>query len=354
MLRDDFDEVLERNISFATKDSRACILLHITGIASTPPSASIKPLEEWDFPRDYREYMEACIQKERARWSYRGGLGDDLLPCLKPYYGIAEHSAFVGGKVVFGANTSYHQHPIEEWEDFYKLSLDENNENFRLLLDSMEYLKSREKEAGFIAVLRGGEAPMDMANALRGNDLFTDFYDEPEMVRRLMEFCTEAGKFTFRHQLDIIGQRGGGVMTGMNLWLPGKSIGHLSEDASCMCSPEIYREFGKPYTEKLLEDYDFTVMHTHGMGSHILPEIAAIEKIKWIEISADPNQPRPVELYRRYACYLEGKITVIPMTPQEFMENREFLEGRKTVVQMDVSDLEEGRRVVDAVKEMNG
>ena len=45
---------------------------------------------------------------------------------------------------------------------------------------------------------------------------------------------------------------------------------------------------------------------------------------------------------------------MIPMTPQEFMENREFLEGRKTVVQMDVSDLEEGRRVVDAVKEMNG
>lgn len=352
MLRQDFDKVLERNIAFAGDKVKAGVLLHVVGIQENG-QPTVKPLEAWRFPQEYKQYMDACIQRDKAAWSLRQEVHDDLLPCLKPSYGIAEHSSFVGGTVVYGGNTSYHQPLITSWNILDQLHLeDEVNQNFRLLLDSMQYLKERSANDGFLVTLRGGYAPSDLANALRGNELFTDLYDEPRQVHRLMEFCTKAIRYSFDHQLKIIQSLSGGVMSGWNIWMPGNAIGHLSEDASCLCSAEVYREFFKPYTQALLESYDCAMMHTHGMGQHVLPEIASLEKIKWIEITNDPNQERPIEIYKKNADLLAEKIVVVNLSLDELRQNQEFLSTRKTVVQLYTKTNKEAQTAVEWVRSM--
>lgn len=198
-----------------------------------------------------------------------------------------------------------------------------------------------------MASLRGLDAPMDLANAIRGNDLFTDFYDEEENVRKLLEFCTKAGRWTTEHQFEAVGQAEGGTITGLGIWIPGHGIGHLSEDTSSMCSMEMYREFGEPYTRKLLMDYDSALFHMHAMGRHILPAIAAMDKVKVIEISCDPNQPAPIEVYKEYADVLENKTVFIKMTRQQIEDNLNFLAARKTIIEYQAYTKEDADYICD-------
>ncbi len=348
MFRKNLDEVIQRNIDFASDAKKEGILLHVETFTDVE-KPKIKPLEQWNFPYDYKEYMDAYIKQHQVYWQNRSSLNDDLIPCLKPYYGIAEHSALLGGKVTYGGDTSYHDHPLKTWEDFDKLSLSLENENFKMLLDSMAYLKAKEKEYGYIATLRGGEAPMDMANAIRGNDIFLDFYDEEENVHKLIDLCLQAGRFTFKHQKEIIGELNGGTMSGFNVWLPGNSIGHVSEDASSMCASSVYTKFGKSYLDALLKDYDCTILHVHTMGRHVLPEFASMEKIKFIQLTYDPNQPSPIDVYKQNAELLKDKIVVVNMYEQEVLENLEFLHKNKSIVVLQQAKLENAKKLANMI-----
>ncbi len=353
MLRSDFDQVLARNVAFVQDDVTQGVLLHVSNLTDLN-IPSVKPLEQWDFPAAYKAYMDACIAREQAAWACRGGLHCDTIPTMKPYYGIAEHSALLGGTVVYGGDTSYHVHPLEDWDtDFDKLCLSEENENLKLLLDSMKYLKSKEAEVGFLASLRGGEAPMDMANAIRGNDLFYDLYDEPERVHALIQLCLQASRFTFRLQKEIVGEVCGGVMSGFGVWLPGNSIGHLSEDASSMCNVEMYREFGKPYLAALLDDYDCTLLHVHTMGLHVLPEFVDLDKIKFIQLTYDPNQTTPIQAYKQNAALLQNKIVVLDMRPDEVEENLSFLYEHKSIVCLRDATLAQAEHIAHLVRAIN-
>ncbi len=348
-MRNDFDQVLRRNMEFASEAVKRGVLIQVTAIDEIA-GLGIRPLEAWNFPGEALAYMDACIEQMQWYWSRRRTVRDDLLPSLKPFFGIAEHTAFVGGRVVYGGDTSYHEHPLKSLEDVNQLACHEDNENFSMLMRSMAYLKERSGEEGFIASLRGGEAPMDMANGIRGNDLFMDFYDNPEKIHELIAFCTEASKWTFNHQHAVVGQVEDGTMTGMGVWIPGHSIGHLSEDASCMCSADLYRDFGRPYTESLLEHFDCAMVHVHTYGRHVLPEICAIDKVKFVQLEFDPNQPSPIETFREYDKVLAGKVVIVRGGREEIEANLDFLTARKCIIWATTGSVSEARTLVDTVR----
>lgn len=348
-MRNDLDRVVQRNIDFASGSVERGALIQI-GAIDEIVSPDIMPLELWNFPEDATAYMDACIDHMKLYWNQRQTVSDDLIPYLKPFYGIAEHTAFVGGRVVFGGNTSYHEHPLKRLEEVGRLAYREDNENFTMLMQSMTYLKSRSAAEGFIAALRGGEAPMDMANGIRGNELFMDFYDNPGKVHELISFCTRASQWTFEHQHARVGQLQGGTMTGMGVWLPGRSIGHLSEDASCLCSADLYREFGRPYTEQLLEHYDCALVHVHTVGRHVLPEICAIEKVRFVQLTLDPNQPSPIETFLEYEEALDGKVVIVQSVKDEILANLDFLTAHKCIIWADVRSLSDARELVAGVQ----
>lgn len=351
MFRKNLEEVLQRNIDFACNDKATGTLLHIESIHDLEAPA-VRPLEQWNFPEELDEYLEACIQREKCLWQQRQTLDDDTLPALKPYFGIAEHTAFVGGQVEYGGNTSYHVPPLTDLEDLSVLSLKEDNPNFRMLMHALRYFKKRSAEEGFLPMLRGAEAPLDMANAIRGNDLLMDFYDDEDSVHKLMEFCLQGCRWTLEHQLEIVGQVEGGVISGIGIWMPGRSVGHLAEDLSSMCSADLYRTFGRPYTERLLRDYDCAVMHTHTLGRHVLGDIASLEKLRFIQLTYDPNQMTPIELYKESEQLLQNKIVVPTMTVEEIEQNLDFLARHKNIIKVDAKNMAEAEKAVRLVRSL--
>lgn len=351
MLRHDMDAVMERVVRFSTsgKTGDALVMIHGNFSQSRHP---VKGLNAWNFPADMEAFLDEHIKALEATWQGRERIADDRIPALYPRYGIAEHSAFVGENVQvdFSENTSW-PHPIVlDYDDLDKLVLREDSPWLRLVVDGLAYL--RERGAGRFALKqRGAMAPMDLANALRGNDMFTDFYEHPDELRKLLAFCVEAGAWFVARQKEVIGDFYGGTISGTDIWMPGNAIGHLSEDASVLCSPDTYRQFGKPYTEALVAPYDTAFMHLHTAGTQAFEAITGIEKLQFFELAPDPNQPRGIEVYQNHFNLFQDKVMKLFVTFEEIKANLAFLKQAKTALVCNAGSVEEAQAIVAFVRQ---
>ncbi|MEX0332417.1 MAG: hypothetical protein AB3N64_13430 [Puniceicoccaceae bacterium] len=348
-LRSDIDEVMDRIIRFST-NGRVGEALVMVDASFGSDRKNIKGLDQWRFPEEMEAYLEQSIQSLEETWARRTGIADDLIPAGYAWYGIAEHSAFVAGEVGFGTDTSWPHPVLNDYADLDKLKLDEDNIWLRMVIDGMKYLQER-SEGRFAVKLRGAMAPMDLANALRGNDLFLDIYENPDELHALLRFCVEAGKWFTSRQSQAIDTFHGGYISGTDIWMPGNAFGHLSEDASVMCSAETYREFGKPYTEALLEPFDRAFMHLHTAGVQAFEAVTELDKLQFFELAPDPKQPRGVEVYRNHFDLFKDSVMKLFITFDEIKENIAFLKQAKTALVVDTSSAEEAQAVVDFVRQ---
>lgn len=348
-LRPDIDEVMERTTRFWS-DTRAGSALVTVNVPCR--GHSVKGLNEWQFPAEMEAFLDETIRALQSAWQKRKSLPDDSIPSLYPRYGIAEHSAFAARDVAvdFSAHTSWPHPVLQDCIDLDRLTLEEDNPWLRLVIDGLSYLK--EQSRGRYAVrLRGVMAPMDLANALRGNEIFEDIYECPEELHRLLSFCVKAGAWFISHQKQVVGSFHGGTLIGPGLWTPGNSIGHLSEDASVLCSPETYREFGKPYTEQLVAPYDSANMHLHTAGAHAFEPITAIRKLQSFELAPDPKQPRGIEVYRNHFDLFEGRVMRLFITFDEIRGNLDLLKQARTILNCNAGSMEEAQAIVEFVRQ---
>ena len=65
----------------------------------------------------------------------------------------------------------------------------------------------------------------------------------------------------------------------------------MSVDAYGNCSPQIFRQFGTPYLQRMIDYYDGGWIHLHGHALHLLPEIVKLDRLVGIGIVDDPNVP---------------------------------------------------------------
>lgn len=347
MLRDDMQDVMGRVKKFMASDRGVLILVKNIEEIQEPHA----PLHSYGLPGNMTGYLDDCIRRFVDFWKKRDHIRDDLIPAMAPWYGIAEHTAFLGGNVQISGNTSWHHQIIHTWDDRKKVSLDENNIWLRLVIDGMSYL--REQACGrYLVKLRGGESPMDIVNVLRGNDMFYDFYEYPEEIRELLGFAAQAALYTLTKQAAVADDAFGGVITGFDVWLPGNGTGHLSEDASTMISREHFQEYGVPFTEIVTGEFDHVFMHTHSVGLHNIPLIARIKNIDIIEISNDPNAVRAIEAYKALSEDLKGKTVAVQPTLEEIRENKDFLSDRKTILFYHARTLREAEEAIHLVRDL--
>ena len=345
-LRNDIDDVMDRTIRFTTNGKSGDALVKVN---LKQEAYKVKGLDKWNFPEEMEPFLDENIKALECSWQKKKLIPDDSIPALYPRYGIAEHSAFVGGEVDFSEDTSWHHAILKDYVDIDQLELREDNAWLRMVVDGLAYY--REKGEGIFAVKqRGSMSPLDMANALRGNDLFMDFYDYPEELHKLLKFCTEACEWYVSRQKSVIGDFYGGAISGTDVWMKGDAIGHLSEDASVMCSPGIFTEFGKPYTRELVDKYDSAFMHLHTAGTQAFKEILEIDKLQYFELAPDPNQPRGIEVYKNHKNLFGNKIMKLFITFDEIKENIDFLKTAKTDLVCDAGSVEEAQAITAFVR----
>jgi len=346
MIKNNIEKTNERLKKFA--DAKKGTLIQVKSIKEF--SVKRKRLDSWGLPDNMEEYLDYRLALFLEYWENRKSLDDDIIPAINPWYGIAEHTAFIGGTAEFGDETSWHHSFINDWaEDRHKATIDDNNAWLRLVVEGIEYLSDK-CDGSYAVKLRGGEGAMDIANIARGNEMFYDFFEHPEELHEFLDFCAKAARHTLTKQAEAAGSYMGGIITGFDIWLPGHSTGHLSEDASVMISPDQFREFALPHTNAITAGFDHVFMHTHSAGSQNIPEIAKIDNLDYLEISNDPNAPKSIEIYKELADPLEDMTIVVSTTIDEIKDNIEFLADKKTILWYDAETMKDAEEAVSLVR----
>jgi len=336
----------ERTKAFYHK--KTGVQIHIKSCASLQQPA-MPPLNSFSFPQDMEKYLDLRAHNDYLFARFHETIEDDFIPSTQPWYGIAEHTAFLGGQVDFTESTTFHHQICSELEQWRDLKLERDNFWIRLVVDGMAYMKNKWEE--FIPIrMRGADGPSDIANAIRGNDLFFDIYDEPEELAEMMKFCSKAVNYTLDLQREQATRIAGGVINGFSIWTPGKHIGHTSEDFSTMISTDVYEEHFLPALQDCVKDCDSAMLHVHSLGERMIPLFAGIENIRLMELSSDPNCARAVEVYRRHREVLQDKVIVIAPTYDELVNMGDLLSDSKTVIWYYAQDEEDAKRALAAVE----
>jgi len=319
----------------------------VYALPSAPPGEPVPPLNQISLDDELETYLDICLRNYELFIDYTRTTLDDLIPTFGPNFGIGEYSAFIAGDVVFTEDTSWAAPVLEDLEDYKNLSLDENNYWVRMMERTFHYL-IKQTASSQIPINRGYYSPLDLAYALRGEKLFTDFIDAPELLHAFMNFCAEATIWFAKRIQSIIGFYFGGNIAGA--WLKPGTI-CMSEDTACLISPRLYAEFARPYTQKVIDAFGYGQIHTHSLGIRTIPEIAKLRNLLGIQISDDPNVPRGFEKLDFLLPRSNNVPLTIGCTPNELVDCfTEITSQYNIVFAVNVNNAEEGKEIVEWVR----
>lgn len=261
-----------------------------------------KNLFDYDFDHGgHLEMAEDMAQCAATMLAKSEEAGDDLIPWMSPDFGIAiHHACVIDVPVRFAEWTSWAGHPLAGADGYRRLDEvrhDPANRWVRRILEMVGYWKARDDQP-YLVNGHHHFSPLDLANALRGNDLFTDFYDVPDQVTTLLDRASDAIIALERDVRAVLGDQ-----PGMPFWgalAPRDSV-FVSEDAMDMIGPNLSEEWGLPWSSRVRESCGGLAVHHHMMGAAVQGVIGREVRNSLIQVSNDPNRPpasdKLIELY---------------------------------------------------------
>lgn len=307
-------------------------------------------LTEFDLDHDLERWLDHQLACSHASWAARAGVDDDTMPCICPRFGIAEHSAWLGAEVQFQRDTCLPIPMIHDKQDLVRLQLSEHTKWFKIMRRSYAYLKSKQTE-DFVISVRGTMAPMDVANALRGDLLFLDFYDDPEFVHEMMRFFTRAVSWYYQHLLSWADPiEDGYAMFLADFWFP-YGLGHLTNDAAMLCNEDIYREFALPYEQELCRNFPHVLYHVHNEKMHFTPMVASLPAMRLLQVSWDPKtKPQMEDLDHIFSVTGTTALMLHSLNSEQVRRHITELSRRNVFLLVDCADRQDALDVLAFVR----
>jgi len=124
--------------------------------------------------------------------------------------------------------------------------------------------------------------PFSLAHLIRGDDIFTDLYDDPGFVHHLMEISTLLyirGVATLKKAIGEPREEcyhNGFYMSNNGVW--------SNEDTAVLLSPSQLEKFVLPYLRKAYKPFGGAVIHFCGRADHLLEPLLELPEIKGINL----------------------------------------------------------------------
>ncbi len=284
--------VVSRSRNFFNAKSPGHYLINAIVPAETIP---VRPLYDFDLDAQLTDWLDHKLASARPAWRAKEGLDDDGIPGICPYFGIGEHSAWIGMEVRQQYDTSLPIPILDSPKDLSKLRLSEESKWFQYMKKGYDYLRSKQ-DGSFVLAIRGTMSPMDVANAVRGDSLFLDFIENEEFVHRLLDYLVKAILWYFGHLRTWADEIDGGYITYITGgWMGPNYFGHLSNDTAMLCAGSVYQKFGLPYEKELVKGYERILYHVHNEKLHYVPDLATLPNLSLLEITDDPKTTPSIE-----------------------------------------------------------
>ena len=349
-LQNQIHSVVDRTRAFlrATEPGHFLVIAGFPAETKTAPPLSRLNLED---PEDLHLWLGIQLENKRAFWKAREGLPDDYIPSIAPFFGYAEHAAWLGLKVLLQPTTSL---ALPFYDDITQvpevLSFSEDAPWVRIMCESYEWLKEQ-RRGDFVLSVRGAASPMELANSMRGDDLFMDLLEEPEHCHRLMNALTELYPAYFNMLRSWADRVEGGTMSAyLDLWMGPNAIGHLSNDTAMLCSAAVYEEFGFPYEARLLSHYDNAFYHVHSEKMHYLPKLARLPNLRLIQVQEDPQVGSNMKNLEAILKATGDRALMLSGSPGEIIPRLDLLATRNVCLRAWCADRNEAESLVAAVR----
>ncbi|MCK9618568.1 MAG: hypothetical protein M0R21_12130 [Lentimicrobiaceae bacterium] len=236
-------------------------------------------------------------------------VNDDTIPYFMPWFGTGILAASFGCEYTldFGAGNdpSVISTLINSPKDAAKMKMpDPYKEKWMsLVLKFIDYAK---ENSDLPIGLTDMNSPLCTLRQLCGTEVYVWMYEEPNLVKDLMEIITETLINWVKVQKKHIGEPLDASNGLQGVWSP-KGVGiWLSDDDLVMISPEHYEEFVVPYYSRIFETFGGGSIHFCGNGSQMGESLLKIKNIRVINNSPLGNFDAFEKLYKA----IGGKVTI--------------------------------------------
>jgi hypothetical protein len=303
--------------------------------------------EKWHTEPAYRKQSltEMRTEIDRRFPGNRIGKNDGEFPdLLTGLYGACSVAAIYGVPVRYEKEqwpTSEHVHISDEELSTIKSPDLATSSFFQSILRQVDWIVRNEGKAyGFM----NWQGVLNNAQRIRGQELFMDFYMNPEGVKNLLNcVCTtmiDAAKILQQKQHE----------SGMDF-----TFFTVSNCLVNMLSPELYNEFILPFDQKIAKAFDTIGIHNCAWSATpYLDDYAQVPKVGYIDMGMDSDLEKAKKLFpetRRAIMYTP--MDVANKTPEQIRSDMELIAKKYGPCDIVAADIEHGtpdEKVLELIK----
>jgi len=277
--------------------------------------------------------VKNCIQETIVHRE----IGDDFISSINPgHWGSGFKVAiFNEAGLKWGEGTSFQtEYTLDTYEKLDKLKFNLSNKWVKILSKYWEGVENAFTQ-GILLTAFVPKSPLDLANGIRGNEIFMDMYDNPKLLDKLLDFCVDSIiklDSYLRNNISIINSEPNGAF---GVHLPGKVI-WMNGDPIDLISVEMGDRFNKPSVEKVSEYAESIFFHHHSIGYERIRSVSNIKGVVLQNIEQDPVGPKLFDIIDKDLIEISHK------QPIDFMANLADLSDPEKIIKK----LSEGRFIL--------
>jgi hypothetical protein len=159
------------------------------------------------------------------------------------------------------------------------------------------------------------QGPLDVCEVIWGSSIFYALYDRPGLVKALLELVTETYIAFMRAWAARVPARPGGGPGGdfcahWGFYHRGRLM--LRDDSAMNLSPVMFREFVRPYDQRLLDEFGGGAVHFCGRGDHFIADLCRMGGVYAVNLS----QPELNNMDVVCAHTVERGINLLDLKPE--------------------------------------
>jgi uroporphyrinogen-III decarboxylase len=138
------------------------------------------------------------------------------------------------------------------------------------------------------------QGPIDAAEVVWGSDIFLAFYEEPELLKEVLELITQTYA-AFMRKWHALVPPAGGESVHWELMHRGRLM--IRNDSLMNLSPDLYVEYIRPLDQRLFDEFGGGAVHFCGKGSHYIAAMSEVRGLYGIQMS-QPHLNNMETIYR--------------------------------------------------------
>ena len=299
-------------VARAEARTRASLLYESVDRLPTIINCPVPPWPTFSYREGFHD-MEKMLMNELAGVWAGANIRDDRMYTIRANYGVGTIASMFGCEILLTQDNGMPWcHPLSEEDLDAVIDSGEIDISAGLGARAAATVRFyREALSGFENLAKhvhiyvcDTQGPLDIAHLMMGHRIYTEIYDNPERVHRLLKLTTKAYISATRAQKALIGE---GLDWSYHSQMMSRGGVRVCEDTPTQLSTDSYREFCRPSNEIVLRECGGGWVHYCGDGKQIMEEVLSTPGVKGINF----GNPTMQDIGAVYAAARPRKVAVL-------------------------------------------